>query len=149
MLTGETFNVTTPDFTVAVVEFDDVVARVTANFYVTGYSRQPGAIEFHGDAGSLYLASWTVFDAKLQCADWGKRYEPVKLVRDPYEGCEWGRGVVDMGQAIAEGRPHRATGAQAAHVVEIVSAILASARDEKPVEVTSTFDPPAPMEWAT
>jgi predicted dehydrogenase len=146
----EPFTVTTPDFAVALVEFDDgVVARVTANFYVTYFSRQPGSIEFHGDDASLYLGSFFEFNAKVQTAPFGRRYEDVELVREPFEGCEWSRGVVEMGEAIAEGRPHRVTGAHAAHVVEIMSAIYSSVRDERPVEITSTFTPPRPMDWAT
>jgi predicted dehydrogenase len=147
---GESFDVTTPDFAVALVEWEDgTVARVTANFYVTYFSRQQGSIEFHGDEASLYLASWTNFDSKLQLAPYGARYEPVELVKEPFAGCEWGRGVVEMADAIRDGRRQRATGEQAAHVVEIASAIYSSVRDERPVELTSTFDAPAPMDWAS
>jgi hypothetical protein len=46
-----------------------------------------------------------------------------------------------------EGRPQRATGAQAAHVVEILCAIQQSYTEGRPVEVTSTFTPPTPMPW--
>jgi hypothetical protein len=49
---------------------------------------------------------------------------------------------------MAEGRPQRATGAQAAHVVEILCAIQQSYTEGRPVEVTSNFPPPWPMEWA-
>jgi predicted dehydrogenase len=147
--TGESFEVTTPDFAVAYIEWDDgTVARVTANFYVTYFSRQQGSIEFHGDEASLYLASWTNFDSKLERAPYGGRYEPVELAKEPFAGCEWGRGVAEMAEAIENGRPHRATGEQAAHVVEIASSIYASIRDQRPVELSTTFTPPAPMDWA-
>lgn len=147
--TGESFEVTTPDFAVALVEWEDgTVARVTANFYVTYFSRQQGSIEFHGDDASLYLASWTNFDSKLERAAYGQRYERVELAKEAYAGCEWGRGVVEMSEAIRDGRPQRATGEQAAHVVEIAAAIYSSVRKERPVELSTTFAPPEPMDWA-
>lgn len=147
---GEPFAVTTPDFAVALVEWaDGTIARLTVNFYVNVFSRQPGAIEFHGDAGSIYLGSWFLFDGKVERASFGQRYEPVKLVREPYAGCEWARGVVEMAEAIGEGRPHRVTGRHAAHVVEIMSSIHASIRERRSVEITSSFTAPAPMNWAT
>lgn len=149
-LDGDAFTITTPNFAVALVDLaDGTIARVTANFYVSYSSRQPGAIEFHGDEGSLYLGSWMAFDAKVQHAPYGSRYESLELVRQPYEGIEWSRGVVEMTEAIRDDRPHRVTGAQAAHVVEIMSAIHTSIIDERPVEIASTFDQPQPMEWAS
>ncbi|MBO4275991.1 hypothetical protein GSF24_36100 [Microbispora triticiradicis] len=54
----------------------------------------------------------------------------------------------DLAAAIREDRPHRATGRQAAHVVEILCAARESYETGKPVELTSDFTPPAPMEWA-
>ena len=61
---------------------------------------------------------------------------------------EWGRGVLELADAIAEDRPQRVTGAQAAHVVEICEAISTSLGEGRPVEVQSRFSPPAPLEWA-
>jgi predicted dehydrogenase len=146
---GEAFTVTTADFAVANVEWPDgPVARITVNFYVSHFSRQQPGLELHGDAASLHLGSWLAFNSKVQLAPWGQRYEPVELVRDPFEGIEWSRGLVDMGDAIRNDRPHRVTGRHAAHVVEIMSAIHESVRDERPVDVTSSFAPPEPMEWA-
>jgi hypothetical protein len=53
-----------------------------------------------------------------------------------------------MGEAIEAGRPQRATGAQAAHVVEICCAISESLQQGRPVDVGSSFPRPAPMDWA-
>jgi len=78
-----------------------------------------------------------------------QKYEPVPLVREPYPGCEWGRALTEMYDAIIAGRPQRATGAQAAHVVEILNAIATSAKEGRPVPITSDFTPPSPMDWAT
>ena len=145
---GRPFHLETPDFVLAMVEWPDGLrVRLTSNFYVNFHSRQTG-IEFHGDQGSLYLSSWADFDASVSFAPFGETYRPVSLVKAPHEGTEWGRGVREMAAALREGRSHRATGAQAAHVVEIVEALSEAVRTGQPVAVDSSFTPPSPMPWA-
>jgi hypothetical protein len=54
-----------------------------------------------------------------------------------------------MATAIEAGRPHRASAEQAAHVVDIIGAAFTSMRNEgRPIEVHSSFEPPALMPWA-
>lgn len=153
---GLPFHITTPDWVVAAVELaNGTVVRLTTNFYVGHHSKQRG-LEFHGDLASLYLGSFQNFDDVVEIAPYGGRYEPVALLREGYRlqigdrstATEWGRAVVEMADAIAANRPQRATGAQAAHVVEICEAISVSLRQGGPVAVTSSFESPAPMEWA-
>ena len=98
-----------------------VVARLTVNFYVSKTCKQRG-IEFHGDDGLLFLGCWQVFDAAVEVAGYDGTYTPVPYVRTPYEGTEWGRGLVELAASIAEGRPQRATGRHAAHVTEVMCA---------------------------
>jgi hypothetical protein len=68
--------------------------------------------------------------------------------RLPGSGVEWSRGVLDMAEAIRDNRPQRISGAQAAHIVEVVSTIHQAFRDGCRVGITSDFPQPAPMEWA-
>ena len=144
---GMPFHIETPDWVVAAVELaDGTVVRLTTNFYVGGHSKQKG-LEFHGDLGSLYLSSFQDFDAAVELSPYGGAYEAVPYVRPPFDGIDWGRSVAEIADAIAEGRPQRASGAQAAHVVEICSAISQSLETGRPVAVTSTFTPPWPMDW--
>jgi predicted dehydrogenase len=139
---GERFSPGAPDFGIAVVELaSGTVVRLTANFYVGRHSKQSG-IELHGDTGSLFLSSWQEFDATVELAAWGGSYEPVE-VANPFPGTDWGRALGELSDAIVTGRPHRATGAHAAHIVEILDAITVSVRERCAVEVTSTFPPPA------
>ena len=139
---GEPFSPAAPDFGVAVVELDSrTVVRLTANFYVGHHSKQSG-IELHGDTGSIFLSSWQEFDAAVELARWGGSYEPVP-VANAFRGTDWGRALGELSDAIVTGRPHRATGAQAAHIVEILDAIEVSAREGRAVDVTSSFQPPA------
>jgi predicted dehydrogenase len=161
---GTPFHVTTADFSIAAVEFaNGAVARLTTNFYVSFHSKQRG-IEFHGDRGSLFLSDWHNFNGSVEYAGFDgtwpafdTAYTPIPYVKEPYSGdlqqdshagVEWSRGVVDMAEAIRDNRPQRISGAQAAHVVEIVSSIHEAFREGRRVEITSGFPQPAPMEWA-
>lgn len=144
---GIPFHIDTPDWVVAAVELaDGTVVRLTTNFYVGNHSKQKG-LEFHGDIGSLYLGSFQDFHAPVEFSKFRETYEPVPYVKEPFQGIEWGRCVAEIAEAMAEGRPQRATGAQAAHVVEILCAIQKSYTEGHPVEVTSNFPPPWPMPW--
>ncbi len=60
-----------------------------------------------------------------------------------------GTGALDIARAIREGRPHRAQGAQAFHVLDTMVAIAESGERGEFVGVDSTFDKPAllPEGW--
>jgi predicted dehydrogenase len=139
---GEPFTPEAPDFGVAVVELESgTVVRLTANFYVSRQTKQSG-IELHGDTGSIHLSDWQLFDASVELARFGEEYQPVPVV-DPYPGTDWGRALGDLSDAIGTGRPHRATGAHAAHIVEILDATATSVAEGRAVEIASSFVPPA------
>jgi hypothetical protein len=72
----------------------------------------------------------------------------VPLVREPFEGIDWSRALVDLAEAIEEGRPHRAGAEHAAHGVEVLNAVAESIDRGGMVEVESDFPRPEPMEWA-
>jgi predicted dehydrogenase len=137
---GSSFLLERPDFVVAIVELPEIVARVTASFYVEHRSYQRG-IEFHGDDGSLHLRTWAEFDARVELARDGT-YESVLPVRDPYPGIDWGRALVELAEGRARPPDH------AAHVVEVLEAIATSAGGGRPVDVGSRFEPVQPMAWA-
>ena len=146
---GHPFHIETPDFILTTVEWPNgMVVRLTTNFYVNFHSKQTG-VEFHGDLGSLYLSSWADFHAAVEFTEFGEAYDgALPLLKTPYEGTEWGRGIREMADALVQNRPHRATGTQAAHVVEILEAATQSMEHGAPVDLHSTFTPPAPMVWA-
>lgn len=146
---GEPFHLESPDFMVTMIEFaDNLLVRLTTNFYVSAKGKQGAGIEFHGDEASLYLSSWHNFNATVEIAPFNQPYTAVPLLREPYPGVEWARGLVDMADAMLEGRPHRASGEQAAHIVEILDAAMISRQSGQAVPIHSTFTPPAPLEWA-
>jgi predicted dehydrogenase len=145
---GEGFRIGSPDLIVAAVELTGgAIMRLTGSFYVGRPIREPGRLEFHGDAGSLALASFQDFDAPIERGSAGGEWEPVAYVREPFDGTDWGRGLADLARSIVDGTPQRVTGEHAAHVVEILSAARESMRDHRRVELASTFTPPPLMDW--
>ncbi len=147
---GTPFRIGSPDLIVAAIELDGgAVLRLTTSFYVGRPAAQTGSLEFHGDDASLALGSFQDFDAEVQIGAYGESFKPVALVRPGYRGTAWARGVAEMASAIAEGRPHRASAEQAAHVVDIIeTAALSIAGGGHPIEIVSTFDAPPLMPWA-
>jgi predicted dehydrogenase len=147
---GDPFRIGSPDLIVAAVELEGgAVVRLTASFYVGRPAKLTGSIEFHGDDASLALGSFQDFDATVEVGEYGKQYEPVALVRPPYHGTAWARGVAEMAGAISDGRPHRASAEQAAHVVDILEAAARSMADGgRRIEIASTFASPPLMPWA-
>jgi predicted dehydrogenase len=144
---GTPFTIGTPDFQVAGLELDSgVVARITATFWVPP-SRQRG-LELHGTAGSMWMPDWAGFSSPLQRTSDGENWTDVPPVRPGYPGIDWARALVDLKEAIAAGRPHRMGPEHAAHVVDVITAVDQSRRAGGPVEVTSSFPAPEPMEWA-
>ena len=144
---GRKFNITRPDFVTAMLEFEEgLTARFTANFYVRG-GKQGGGIELNGDLGSIYLGDFQQFSAPVAYAPYGKPYEPVPPLKPPFEGIEFARGVEEMAKAMQAGRPQPSTGAQAAHIVEILEGIDTSMKRGGAVAVNSSFPQPPPMAW--
>jgi predicted dehydrogenase len=148
---GTPFRIGGPDLIVTAVELEGgTVLRLTTSFYVGRPAKQTGSLEFHGDDASLALGSFQDFDATVEVGAYGEGYEPVALVRPGYRGTAWARGVAEMASAIAEGRAHRASAEQAAHVVDILEAAANSIADGgRAIQIRSTFQPPPLLAWAT
>ncbi len=147
---GTAFAVSSPDFYVVNLEFpNNIIMRLTCNFYVSGSSKQAESIEFHGDHSSLYLESWFAANSRLEQAEFGKKeYQNVPLLQEPNSPLDWSRGIDDFATAIRQNRASRVTGAQAAHIVEILEAANISAKEGRPIDLVSKFEPPAAMDWA-
>ncbi len=149
-LDGTPFRIGSPDLIVAAIELDGgAVMRLTSSFYIGTPAKNGEGIEFHGDDASLALGNFEKADATVELGSYGEGYELLDPVRPPFRGTAWARGVAEMADAIAEGRPHRASAEQAAHVVEILEAAAASIADGgRRIDITATFTPPPLMPWA-
>ncbi len=141
---GKAFHIETPDCMLATLKLaGGPLVRLTCNFYVKT-TRQAG-IEFHGDEGSLHLGSWQAFQAEVCYGAFGQPLDLIAPDSEPYVGTEWGRGIRDMAEAIRMNQPHRATGAQAAHVVDVLAAGMQSMEQGKRMVIDSSFPAPPPI----
>lgn len=69
--------------------------------------------------------------------------------RTPYSDNCRGVGPAEMADAIEKGRPCRANGRMAAHVLEVCKAVLESAKDGGGKEIATTCDRPEPLKGKT
>ena len=74
----------------------------------------------------------------------------IAEVKHPYDAVSFvendrGIGLVDMAEAVAQGRPNRANGDMALHMLEVSEAILVSAREERYIDIQTGFEIPAAM----
>ncbi len=149
---GVPFTLDRPDTYLVVLDLEDgTVVRLTSSFYTGKQAKGHAGVAFHGDTGSLWLDDSMMFDGSVELAPLGDEevHSPVPLVRSSPPSFDWSRALTDLGDAIAEGRPHRASGAHAAHLVDVLSAVDRSVETGgAPIAVTSSFPPPLPMPWA-
>jgi predicted dehydrogenase len=146
-LAGQTFAVRTPDLVVGGLDFaSGALGRVTASF-LPGASRQAPGAELHGELGTLRIDHNHNFDGNVELFEnQTGAWTPIPPASIPYKGVEWGRGLFDLADALRIGTAQRVTGAQALHVLEICLGMLRSAEEGRPVTISSTFEPPPPLE---
>jgi predicted dehydrogenase len=101
----------------------------------------------HGTEGSIRIGDPNVFDGEVSLQRLGAdAWEKVPLRSDA--GSVRGIGLAEMTEAIADGRPHRASGEFAFHVLEILLATEAAVLgDARPIR--STVERPVPLRIPT
>ncbi len=127
-----------------VVEFQcGALITVIASFDVHQHGHQP--IEIYGTEGSLQVPDPNTFDG------------PVRLFRPGFDGWKevplaYGYrensrsiGAADMAMALKENRPHRANGALANHVLEIMLSFDKSSKLGRKVDLATTCERPAAL----
>jgi predicted dehydrogenase len=100
-------------------------------------------IEVYGTGGSLGVPDPNGFDGEVRVfrAE-AKEWEPVP-VRGGYRNASRGYGVSDLARALGRGRPHRANGQLAFHVLDVMESLLAAAESGESVRIGSTCERPA------
>jgi predicted dehydrogenase len=106
-----------------------------------------GVIEIHGSEGSLVMPDPNRFEGRIAYV------KPLGVIRDGMSfDQEWidieqtgtvvgrGLGVLDMARAIAEDRPHVASGELGYHVLEVLLSAQESAATGRHIEIGSTVD---------
>jgi predicted dehydrogenase len=104
-------------------------------------------VEITGSEATLAVPDPNRFDGEIKIRRAGA--EDWESLVTTEASAERGSGVLEMARAIREDRPHRATGALAFHVVDVMASITESIDTGAFVDVTSTVEVPAvlPDDW--
>ena len=141
---GETIEVQVATHVAAVLDFQGgAIATLVTSFDV--WAANVPKLEMYGSVGSLGLPDPNTFRGPVRLRR-GREdaWHDVPVTR-PYAADSRGLGVADMAAALRSGRPHRAPGELAFHVLEIMHAIEAASREGRHVELESTCERPAPL----
>lgn len=140
--------VETPTHLSTVLDFaNGAVGQITTSFDVAAHTLPH--IEVYGSEGTLQVPDPNGFGGVPRL--WTKQtgqWQDVALTR-PYQENSRGVGVLDMALATISGRPHRATGDLALHVLEIMHAAHWSSDEGRHIQLTTTVGRPEPMLMGT
>lgn len=141
---GKKIKVEVPTHVAGVVDFvSGAVGTIVTSFDVWGHSHPP--IEIYGSEGTLRAPDPNGFGGPVRIRKAGGReWEEIPVGR-PYAENSRGIGAADMATAARAGRPHRASGELAYHVLDIMHAFGDASREGRHIELASTCGRPAPL----
>jgi predicted dehydrogenase len=133
-----------PTHVAGVLEFEmGTIATIVMSFDV--WASELPKLEIHGTEGSLSLPDPNQFGGPVRLFGPGRRdWEEVPT--DGFELHRRGVGLADLVEATGAGRPNRASGDLAYHVLDVMVALAESAVEGRYVAVESRVERPAPME---
>ena len=88
----------------------------------------------------------TTSAARLVCCAQASEFTEIPIVR-PYTENSRGLGLADMAHALRTGRRHRANCDQTCHVLEIMTSFEKSSRENRTIQLETTFERGAPMKY--
>ena len=151
---GQTFAVETPTHIVSLLDFaDGPVATLTTSFDVSVsagtainlYDVGGALLEIQGTKGTLSLPDPNMFGGPVRLRRLGESdWHEIPVSRAHTENSR-ALGVADMAYAIRTGRPHRANGEMAFHVLDVMHSVLEASEHGRHIEPSSTCERPAPL----
>ena len=152
---GERIAVHVPTHVTGALEFADGVVATILMSWDLWATRLP-YLEVYGSAGSLSVPNPDEFGGSPLLRRAGE--EELRQPPPPPGSVPWtavplaydgdvgrGIGVADMAHAIETGRPHRASGELAYHVLEVLTSLERSHDEGVAVEIASRCSRPAPL----
>jgi len=141
---GTRIEVDVPTHVAGVLDFaNGAVGTIITSFDI--WSAHLPRIEIYGTEGSLSVPDPNGFGGPVLVKRAGaSEWSDVPLTHG-YAVNSRGIGVADMAYALRSGRPHRANGELAYHVLDIMHAFHDASREGKHIELASTCDRPAPL----
>jgi predicted dehydrogenase len=149
---GESFSVGTDTYVTSILRFEnEALVNLVATFGVWG--AELPRLQVYGGGGVLEVPDPNTFGGPVRVNRHAEEggFADVPLAFDHTSHCRncRGLGVVDLAEAVREGRAPRASGTIAHHVLDVMQSIRESASQGRHVEVTTTCERPAPMGLGT
>jgi predicted dehydrogenase len=138
---GTKFTVETPTYISGTLNFTGgAIGNLVTSFDCWGHKHTN--MEIYGTEGSMIVPDPNNFTGAIQIMKaHGKEWIDEPLTHSFAENSR-GVGVADMAAAIQENRPHRASGAQAYHVLDVMLGILDAAKAKTTIELNSAVERP-------
>jgi predicted dehydrogenase len=143
-LHGTVIKVNTPTHVAGVLDFaSGPVATIVTSFDVWG--GEVPRLEIYGSLGSLSLPDPNTFGGPVRVRLAGEKEWREVPIAHGYTANSRGLGVADMAYAIRTGRPHRASGKLAYHVLDLMHAFHDASREGRHIDMASTMERPAAL----
>lgn len=141
---GETIRPEVPTHVTSLIEFHSgPLATLLTSFDV--WDMYAPAMTIYGSAGTLTAPDPNTFGGPLRLRQEGAEDGREVALTHAHPEDSRGLGVADMAYALRTGRPHRASGELAFHVLDAMHAVLEAASTGRCVELTSSCERPAPL----
>ncbi len=142
---GEEFDVTVPSHVSGILSFESGQSAQCIFSFDSPLPRT--LLEVTGSEATLVVPDPNMFDGDITLRRRGGT--EMEMLEKTTAQSSRGTGVLDLARAIREDRPHRAQGALAYHVLDIMVSISESIDLGGFVTVDSTVDvpPPLPADW--
>jgi predicted dehydrogenase len=141
---GQKIPVETPTHIAGTMEFVSGAAiSIAMSFDVPKHKHKP--LEVYGSTGSLLVPDPNFFDGQIEFATASDDWSPIATEHTYADGNYRMIGAADMAHAIRSNRPHRASGALAFHVLEVMEAFERSSKSGGFVTIESRLERPAPL----
>ncbi len=120
-------------------------AAVTMTMSFDVARHRHGPIELYGEFGSLIVPDPNYFGGKVEWATAADDWREIPTEGPYADGNYRILGLADMAQAIRSGRPHRASGELAFHVLEVMEAFQTSSDTGGAVSILTRPERPMPL----
>jgi predicted dehydrogenase len=144
-LYGTVIKVTTPTHIAGVLDFaNGAVGTLITSFDV--WAAELPCIEIYGMQGTLSVPDPNMVGGPVRIRRAGaEAWSEVPLLYPFIEHYTRGMGVADLATAVLTGRPHRASGDLAYHVLDIMHALLEASTQGRHIDLQSGCPRPAPL----
>jgi predicted dehydrogenase len=142
---GDEFDVTVPSHVSTLAQFESGQSAQAMFSFDSALPRT--LLEVNGSDATMLFPDPNHFDGEIAIRRRdGEDWETVAVMTAKSSR---GTGVLEMARALREGRPHRAQGALAYHVLDTMIAIAESVESRAFVDVASSVDKPSllPDDW--